>query len=284
MNGRRIVTVRYLKVITLGTGSPIPDPNRAGPATLVQVAGRNLLFDCGRGLLMRLAGAGVLPPMIERAFLTHQHSDHITDLNDLVTMRWAMSPLPNPLLLTGPPGTAALVDRTIAMLVEDVGYRIAHHGDLNEPPRCDVTEVLDGVALELDDVRVVAAPTDHRPVTPTVGYRIEHGGRSVVIAGDTVPCDGLDRLCAGADVYVQTVIRPDLVALVPSARLQDIVDYHSSVADAARTATRAGVKTLVLTHMVPAPAPGSDAEWIAQAAEEFDGTVVLAHDLLSVDV
>ena len=284
MNGRRIVTVRYLKIITLGTGSPIPDPNRAGPATLVQVAGQHLLFDCGRGLLMRLVGAGVLPVMLHRVFLTHHHSDHITDLNDLVTTRWVIAPHRDPLPLTGPPGTAALAERTIAMLAEDIGYRIAHHDDLDQPPRCDVTEVLDGIAYDAGEVRVLAAPTDHRPVTPTVGYRVEHDGRSVVIAGDTVPCDSLDRLCHGADVYVQTVIRPDLVELVPSARLQDIIDYHSSVADAGRTAARAGVKTLVLTHMVPTPAPGSDDEWISQASAEFDGQIVFAHDLLSVDV
>jgi ribonuclease Z len=283
VNGARIVTVRYLKLTTLGTGSPIPDPSRAGPSTLVQAGGMNLLFDCGRGVLMRLAGAGHFPGMLHRVFLTHMHSDHVTDLNDLVTTRWAMSPVPNPLPLTGPPGTAALVDRTISMLVDDVGYRIAHHDDLDEPPRCDVTEVLDGVALD-GAVTVTAAPTDHRPVTPTVGYRIEHDGRSVVIAGDTVPCDGLDRLCAGADVYVQTVVRADLVRQIPSARLQDILDYHSTIEQAAETAARAGVRTLVLTHMVPAVAPGTEDEWIALAATAFDGEIVLAHDLLAIDV
>src|SRR5258708_40344865 len=113
-----------------------------------------------------------------------------------------MGEVANRLQLTGPRGTRALVDRTIAMLVDDVGYRIAHHDDLNEPPRCDVTEVLDGVAFEIDGVRVLAAPTDHRPVMPTGGYRIEHDGHSVVIAGDTVPCEAVERLCAGADIYV----------------------------------------------------------------------------------
>jgi ribonuclease Z len=221
--------------------------------------------------------------MLHRVFLTHLHSDHITDLNDLITTRWAMSPVPNPLPLTGPPGTDRVVERTIAMLEDDVGYRIAHHDDLDEPPRCDVTEVLDGVALD-GDVRVLAAPTDHRPVAPTVGYRVEHDGRSVVIAGDTVPCDGLDRLCRGAHVYVQTVIRADLVRQVPSARFQDIVDYHSTVEQAAATAAKAGVRTLVLTHMVPAVAPGAEDEWIALASAGFDGEVVLAHDLLSIDV
>ena len=273
-----------MKLTVLGSGGPIPDPNRAGPASLVQAGGFNLLFDAGRGVLMRLAAAGVLPPMLHRVLLTHLHSDHITDLNDLVTMRWAMSPSPNPLPLTGPPGTATLASRTIAMLEDDIGYRIAHHDDLEEPPRCEVLEVHDGVALEVGDLRVLAAPTDHRPVAPTAGYRIEHAGRSVVLAGDTVPCDGLDRLCANADVYVQTVIRPDLVALVPSARLQDIVDYHSSVTDAARTATRAGVGTLVLNHMVPAPAPGAEDEWVALAKADFEGEVVLAHDLWSIEL
>lgn len=273
-----------VKLTLLGTGSPIPDPTRAGPAMLVKAGGLNLLFDCGRGVLMRLAAAGLLPPMLHHVLLTHLHSDHVTDLNDVITMRWAMSPLPNPLLLSGPPGAAALAERTIAMLSDDVCYRIAHHDDLDEPPRCITTEVLDCVAFDEAGVRVLAAPTDHRPVTPTVGYRVEHEGRTVVIAGDTVPCDGLDRLCTGADVYVQTVIRPDLVAKIPSARLQDITDYHSSVEDSARTATRAGVKTLVLTHMVPAVAPGFEAEWLAMAALHFDGEIVLGEDLLSIDV
>jgi ribonuclease Z len=275
-----------VKLTILGSGGPIPDPHRAGPSTLVQAGGLSLLFDAGRGVLLRLAAAGLLPPMLGRVLLTHRHSDHITDLNDLVTMRWAMSPFVSPLPLTGPPGTAELAARTIAMLEDDICYRIAHHDDLDAPPACDVTEVLDGVVLDdpASGVRVVAAPTDHRPVAPTVGYRVEHDGRSIVIAGDTVPCEGLDRLCAGADVYVQTVIRPDLVAAIPSARLQDIVDYHSSVEDAARTATRNGVDALVLTHMVPTPAPGADEEWVDLARRHFDGTVVLAHDLLSIDV
>jgi ribonuclease Z len=280
------VQIVDVKLTLLGTGSPIPDPRRAGPATLVEAGGHLLLVDCGRGVLMRLAAAGALPRMLSRVLLTHMHSDHVTDLNDVITMRWAMSPAPNPLQLVGPPGSAALVDRTIEMLQDDVCYRIAHHDDLQEPPRCDVVEVLDGEAFaDLGaGVRIVAAPTDHRPVTPTVGYRVEHGGRSIVLAGDSVPCEGLDRLCDGADVYVQTVIRPDLVATVPSARLQDITDYHSSVEDAARTAKRGGVRTLVLTHMVPAVAPGDEASWIDAATAHFDGEVVLGEDLLSLDV
>ena len=271
-----------MDVTLLGTGSPIPDPNRAGPATLVRAGGQALLFDCGRGVLMRLAAAGVLPGSLSAVLLTHLHSDHTTDLNDVITMRWAMSPVPTPLPVVGPLGTDRVVGRTLTMLEDDIGYRLAHHADLDWRPECAVAEISDGVARDEAGVRVVAAPTDHAPVRPTVGYRVEAEGKVVAIAGDTVPCDGLDRLCRGADIYVQTVVRPSLVEAIPVPRLQDILDYHSSIEDAARTAARAGARTLVLTHMVPAPAPGTEQEWIDEAAAHFDGEVVLGADLTSV--
>ncbi|MFM8304882.1 MAG: MBL fold metallo-hydrolase [Actinomycetota bacterium] len=271
-----------IEVVTLGTGSPIPDPNRAGAATLVRVDGRQLLFDCGRAVVMRLAAAGSLPLLLDAVLLTHLHSDHTSDFNDVITTRWIMAPVESPLPVVGPPGTRRFADRTLAMLADDVGYRRDHHGDLDWDPSCVVTEVADGLAWETDGIRVTAAPTDHRPVTPTIGYRIEAGAHVVAIAGDTVPCEGLDRICAGADVYVQTVLRDDLVRSVPSPRLQDVLDYHSTCADAGRTAARAGVRTLVLTHPVPPPVPGTEAQWVDAAAEHFSGEVVLAHDLWSV--
>jgi ribonuclease Z len=283
-----------VQVITLGTGSPIPDPNRAGPSTLVRAAGRAVLVDCGRGVLLRLAAAGVVPPMLDRVVLTHLHSDHVCDFNDVLTTRWVMSPGPNPLRVIGPVGTRRFVDRTLDMLGDDIGYRIAHHADLNEPPTCEVVEVefdeadaatgTTALVVDEDGFRLLAAPTNHAPVHPTIGVRIEADGAVVALAGDTVPCAGLDALCRDADVYVQTVIRRRLVEAIPAARLQDILDYHSSIEDAAATATRTGVTHLVMTHPVPPPAPGTEAEWEADAAAGFDGPVTLAHDLWSTTV
>ena len=238
---------------------------------------------------MRLAAAGLPSPgFLHHVFLTHLHSDHVTDFNDLVTMRWAMSFAPSPLPVVGPPGTEQFAQRTLDMLRDDIGYRLSHHDDLTWDPSCQVDELLDGVfdddQLADAGVTVVAAPTDHRPVHPTVGYRFEHEGASVVCAGDTVPCDSLDRLVAGVDVYVQTVIRPDQIMPIGVPRLTDVCDYHSSVEQAAQTAARAGVATLVLTHMVPAPAPGTEHEWSDIAAEHFDGRIVVAADMNTVEV
>ena len=272
-----------MQIVILGSGGPLPDPDRAGPATLVRTTAGALLFDCGRGVLMR-AAAGVSAGALRAALITHLHSDHVTDLNDVVTMRWVTSLSPNPLAVYGPPGTAQLLGATEGMLEPDIGYRLAHHADLDWRPQHAVTEVLDGEVLVEGATRVTAAPTDHAPVHPTVGYRVDDEGGSIVIAGDTVPCAGLDELCDGADVLVHTVVRRDLIEQIGLPRLTDVLDYHSSVPDAARSAARGGVRTLVLTHLVPAPAPGSEQEWIDQAAEHFGGTVVVAADLLVVEV
>ena len=276
-----------MKIVTLGTGSPLPDPNRAGPCTLVRVPGADILVDCGRGALMRAAAAGVMPGMVHSLLLTHLHSDHITDVNDLITMRWAMSMVENPLVIWGPPGTVEFIDRTLTMLTLDIGYRLAHHEDLDWQPPVDVHEVHDGpVELGVAGLDVLAAPTDHAPVHPTVGYRFTTADGVAALAGDTVPCEGLDRLCADADVYVQTTIRAALIAAIPFQRLQDILDYHSSIEQAADTAKRNNVGTLLITHMVPAPTPDAEGEqpWIDEAHAVFDGEVIIARDLLEVAV
>ncbi len=273
-----------MQVVILGSGGPLPDAHRAGPSTLVRTGVGDLLFDCGRGVLMRAAAVGTGAVNFRAVFITHLHSDHITDLNDIFTMRWVMSLVASPLTLLGPVGTSRLLRDTEAMLEPDIGYRIAHHDDLPWRPTAVVNEVERGLVFEEGGVQVTAAPTDHAPVRPTVGYRVTEGGRSVVIAGDTVPCAGLDELCRGADVLVHTVVRRDLVEQFGLPRLMDVLDYHSSVADAAQTATRSGVGTLVLTHPVPAPAPGTEQEWLDQAAAHFDGVVVLAQDLSTIDL
>jgi ribonuclease Z len=271
-----------IEVVLLGTGNPLPDPSRAGAATLVRAGGQTLLFDAGRAVCMRMAGAGVLPVMLDAVLLTHLHSDHICDLNDVITTQWVMCPQPKTLRLFGPPGTQGVVDGALAMLAPDVSYRLAHHADLTWEPQLEVNEITPGVVLDDGPVRIVAAATDHRPVEPTLAYRIEHEGSAVVIAGDTVPCAGLDELCRGADIYVQTVLRDDLVSQVPMQRFRDTIDYHSTLEQSAMTAARAGVRTLVLTHQIPTPGPGSADEWIAIARRHFDGEVVFAEDLQQV--
>jgi ribonuclease Z len=273
-----------IDLVLLGTGGPVPDPHRAGPATLVRAGGVTLLVDAGRGVILRLAAAGTGPNQLTAVLLTHLHSDHITDLGDLITTRWITTFEPSPLRIFGPPGTQEVVDHLLASLRPDISYRIAHHDDLTYEPPVEVVEVVDGHVLDIGRLRVTAAPTDHRPVEPTIGFRVDDGEVAVVLAGDTVPCAGLDGLCAGADALVHTVIRKDLVERIPVPRLQDILDYHSSVEQAADTAERSGVATLVLTHYVPAFPPGEGQDWRDLAAARFGGRVEVGDDLHEVRI
>ena len=273
-----------MKITLLGTGSPLPDPNRAGPATLVQAERTTLLFDCGRGVLMRLAAAMVPVATLNALLLTHLHSDHITDLNDVITSHWIMSAGPNRLTIYGPPTTKAVVDATIAALEHDIRYRQDHHSDLTYRPDVVVVEVTPGQTFECGGATIRVGRTDHRPVEPTVGYRVDQGGRSVVIAGDTIPCAELDALCSGASAYVQTAIRADIVKQIPNARIQDILDYHSSVEQAADTAARAGVGALVLTHYVPSvPTPMLE-QWKELVAPIYAGPVILGDDMTTYEI
>ncbi|MCK5757176.1 MAG: ribonuclease Z [Mycobacterium sp.] len=275
-----------IEVTLLGTGSPIPDARRAGPSTLVRAGDQTFLVDCGRGVLMRTAALGVGANAISALLLTHLHSDHIADLGDVLISRWVSNFAPNqpPLPIIGPPGTAEVVENTLKAFGPDIGYRIAHHADLTAPPPVEVEEVTDGVVWGRDGVAISVAPTDHRPVAPTIGFRIEHNGASVVLAGDTVPCPTLDALAAGAGALVHTVIRKDLVEAMPMQRIRDICDYHSTVEQAADTAARAGVGILILTHYVPPIAPGQEDDWRALAATVFDRQIEIGEDLHRVEV
>lgn len=276
-----------LTITLLGTGGPLPDPHRAGPATLVAGAGEHYLVDVGRGALMRLAAAGVPVGALTAVLVTHLHSDHITDLGDVITTQWITTFEPTPLHIVGPPGTAEVVGHIVAALGPDIAYRQAHHEDLPHPPLVRVTEIGDGeLALPgaTTAVHLSTAPTDHRPVEPSIAFRFDLDGASVVVAGDTVPCDGLDRLCRGADALVHTVIRKDIIAGIDLARLQDTLDYHSSPEEAAQTAARCGVGTLVLTHYVPAFAPGGGEPWRELAAAHFGGSIEVGDDLHRITI
>ena len=273
-----------MEVVLTGTGSPLPDANRAGPSTLVKANDIHLLVDAGRGVVMRMAGAGTFPVFLRAVLITHLHSDHICDLNDVITTHWIMSQGNVTLTVYGPQGTKEFVSRQLHALEADIGYRIEHHDELTEGPKVDVVELSPNQAFQLDDLSIHTAATMHAPVRPTLGYRIEHESAVVALVGDTIPCDGVDQLAVSADVYVQTVIRKDLVGLSPNSMFRDILDYHSDVEDAAQTAERVGVKQLVLTHMVPPPTADQYPEWIALARKHFAGEIVIGDDLTTISI
>jgi ribonuclease BN (tRNA processing enzyme) len=146
-----------------------------------------------------------------------------------------------------------------------------------------------GVVMQDENVKVTAAVVHHPPVTPSLGYRFDTADRSIVISGDTTPVASLIALAKGADVLVHDALFlpgiERLAARVPnaSALRKSVLSHHTTAEDAGRVAREAGVKLLVLSHLVPPDDPEiTDQMWLDAAGREFSGQIVVGRDLLEV--
>jgi ribonuclease Z len=288
-----------LHVGLCGSGAPMPDPTRAGPCLAV-VAGRRLfVIDSGPGSTRNLALMNLPPAQVEAVFLTHFHSDHIGDLGELMLQRWAGGAAVRPLDVYGPTGVDQVVRGFEAAYALDRGYRIAHHGPGVVPPSgfggaphpfAVSASGPDVLVLQTPDLKVWAFPVDHHPVEPAVGYRFEYKGRVLVVSGDTAPSPRLERAARGADVLAHEALSARLVAVQRQAALaegrgnlaaimHDILSYHSTPEQAADVAQRAGVRYLLLYHLVPpVPTRALEGPFLGEARRHFHGPLRLGHD------
>ena len=273
-----------MEIVLTGTGSPLPDANRAGPSTLVMAGDTHILVDAGRGTVIRLTGAGSLPALLGAVLVTHLHSDHVCALNDVITTHWIMTQGNGTLRIYGPPGIAQFVERQLHALEPDIGYRIEHHDALTNGPKVAVTELALATSFDVGDVHITTAATDHAPVKPTIGYRLEHDGATAALVGDTIPCDGVDTLASGVDAYVQTVIRRDLVEQVPNEMFQDILDYHSGVDRCCEDRNPSWRQAVGADPPGPSSNPGPIPGVDCPSAEHFDGEIVIGDDLTTITI
>lgn len=287
-----------LHVITVGTGSPLPDPARAGPMTAVVADGRLFIVDAGSDSVRKLGQFRLPVGTVEAAFLTHFHSDHIDSLGELMLQRWVNGGRSDPLPVYGPDGVEQIVDGFSTAYRLDSGYRVAHHGEAVVPPSgfggvahpFELAESGGSVVYERDGLRVTAFAVAHDPIEPAVGYRFEFGGRSAVISGDTSFSEQVVREATGADLLVHDALNAEMVGIIAAQAeaegmtriakiMHDIPDYHASPADAARAAKEAGVDMLVLSHIVPAlPDPRLNAFFLKGTKNVWDGPVIVARD------
>ena len=247
------------------------------------------VIDCGDGVARQLVLAGVPLTAIRHIFITHQHSDHNADYGNLIWLAWAAG-LRTRVDSWGPPPLEKMTKLFFEMNAYDIDTRISNEGRVPIVPLVHVHEIRDNGAVMSDaNVKVTAALVDHPPVVPAFGYRFDGPDRSIVISGDTAPSDNLMKLAAGADVLVHSVMYPAaidrLVGRIPNAgKLKEsIVAHQTSAENAGRIAQGAGVKTLVLSHLVPADDPQvTDRMWVEAAQSQFRGKVILGRDLLEI--
>lgn len=280
-----------------GTGSPMPNPERAGPCNVVAAGDRIFVVDIGEGGARNLTLMGVDTSSIEALLLTHFHSDHVDGLGPLMLIHWVRDGNTQPLTVHGPKGVGRVIDGFNAAYATDDTYRTAHHGEEVAPTSgggavasefemtADQVTVLKGGDLTITAFNVV-----HAPVFPAVGYRFDYKGRSVCISGDTAKSSNLEKACAGVDILVHDALQPTMVKEMQTAMEErgntiaakifgDILDYHASPEQGAESAQSAGVGMLVLSHLVP-PLPSAylNKTFLGDAPNRFDGPIVVGED------
>jgi len=268
-----------LEVILLGTGYPRPHPERAGPSSAVVVGDKYFVVDAGRGVMMRLAATDLPEKQLAGVFLTHLHSDHTSGLPDLFNSTWAIYKRKTPLELYGPRGIDGVSKAITAFYKEDIHIRRDQVEMLPAAgAKINSHIIKEGVVYQEGDVKVTAFRVDHPPVKEAYGYRFEAFGKSVVISGDTTLSENLIKYARGADVLVHEAYLPEEFDKRDNpevaARLKA---YHSTAEQAGTAAQRAGVKLLVLSHLVPA---GDEKTYAERAAKTFKGKIVVGRDLM----
>lgn len=282
-----------LEVVLLGTGIPLPNPDRATGSTLVIAGDRKFLVDTGRGSFVRLAQAGVTD--LTAILFTHYHSDHITDFGEIMvgrTIAGASTPMP----VIAPVGVKRVVNGFLEAYALDTEYRIEHHpGKFSRAGMtADIREVEAGIVYDQDGLTIRMFDVDHDPIKPAVGYRFDWNGTSVVISGDTKKSENLIEAAKDCDILVHEAMNEaPLKAVLQGLRrtnprnaemLTEAMDHHTPTTQIAEIARDAGAKKLVLTHLLPsiAPTDANEAFFVRGMGEIYPGPILVGRDLMRI--
>jgi ribonuclease BN (tRNA processing enzyme) len=243
------------RVVLLGTGTPVPDPDRSGPATAIVVDDSAYLVDFGPGVVRR-AKAAVLdrhipalePANLKVAFVTHLHSDHTAGYSDLILTGWTAGRR-TPLEVYGPTGLQSMTEHILQAYRVDIETRTNREGDQRGSPggwKVNAHEIKTGVIFKDAKVTVTAFPTQH--AMESYGFRFDTPNRSVVISGDTSPTDETIKACNGCDVLIHEARTMEIFAKMPEERRSFGAKNHTTSEQLAALATRAKPGLLVVHH------------------------------------
>jgi len=274
-----------MRITLLGTGCPIVDTDRFGPAALVRGAGAGILVDCGSGVTQRLMAAGCPGRDLDALLLTHLHTDHLVDLYQLIVSSWHQG-RDRPQRIYGPPGTRDHVDGLMALWRREREGRIAHERRPSTAAlEVEVEEIGDGRVLEIGDVLVKVVEVNHKPVPHAFGFVFESAGAKAVISGDTTYCPELIAAARDADLLVHEVFihreLPEIPGVRTRAGTDNVASYHTPSSEVGQVAAETNAGCLMLTHFVPTRF--DRAALLREVRREYAGPLIIGEDLMTFD-
>jgi ribonuclease BN (tRNA processing enzyme) len=277
------------RLVLLGTkGGPRVANGRSNPANVLIVAGRPYVVDCGYGVTRQLVTLGVPLAALRHIFITHHHSDHNLEYGNLILSAWSRG-LGQEVDAYGPVGLKRMTKLFFELNEFDIGIRMADEGRPDIGKLVSVHEISEGgVVLRNDDVTVTAFKTPHPPIFENFAYKFATKDAVVVFSSDTEYNPMLAEFAKGADILVhEALYEPGVDALVsriPNAGSlkAHLMAAHTTTEDVGRIAAQAGVKTLVLNHLVPGDDMSiTDAMWAEGVKRHYSGRVIVGADLMS---
>ncbi len=259
-----------MKITLLGTGTPFPSAERFGSAVLVEAGEKKLLFDCGRGAVIRLTQAGVRPNEIDAVFLSHLHSDHVVGIPDLWLTGWFLG-RDEPWRVWGPQGTRSVAERVAEAFAFDVRIRASTEGLPAKGAGIDAQEIEQGNVYDDGPVRVTAFTVDHGGIKPAFGYRVDSSEHSAVISGDTKFSENLIHFARGTDCLIHAAWSVGTKNPTPPAQRS-----IASAEDAAQVFELVRPRVAAIYHY-------KEEEGLAEAVRAgYQGRFVVAHDLTTI--
>lgn len=273
------------RVVILGSGTPNPDPHHSGNSVAVIVDDAPYIVDFGPGLIRQAAAlspgyGGTIKALeakrINRAFLTHLHSDHTLGLPDLILTPWILG-RDTPLEIYGPPGIKEMAENVLDAYKEDIRYRLYGSEPANDSGwQVKTHEIKPGVVFKDANIKVEAFQVEHGTWPNAFGFRFTTPDKVIVISGDTRPCENIIKFGRNADILIHEVYSQ----LGFEKRSKEWQNYHAahhtSTHELADIALQTDPGTLVLYHVLFWGT--SEEELLKEITERYNGRVVLASD------
>jgi len=285
-----------VRIHLLGCGTPYSTAERFGSSYVVQVGAEYLMFDCGPSTTSKLVQSGLRPTWVDYLFFTHHHFDHDVDYPCFLLSRWNESiGKENELQVFGPTLTEQLTHRLLdehdGAFAHDWIARINHPLSLNahtsrggtlprKPPIVRAKDVGPGSVFSGSSWEVTAAPAKHvQPWLDSLAYRLDTEDGSVVVTGDTAPCDTVIELARDVDILISLCVgvQEDFDGTAEA-------EYMSGSTAVAGVAQAAGAKKLVLVHQAHwLDVPGQTERALRDITRIYDGEVVWGRELMAFD-